>query len=157
MHLYLHNREEDIMIKIKELLIMPTILVIVVTFFGGIAFAAKVTSVNKEKGHVFVDDKEVYGLIRGTGKCFFLPSGEQLVDSIVQEISASEFVVEKNRKLVGWERKKRKSTYQKYKEVLDKQSIIQDDYIKRRQEEEKIKEQEMEQIRERIKKEDPFR
>jgi hypothetical protein len=159
--------------KIKGLLIMPTILVIVVTFFGGIAFAARVTSVNKEKGHVFVDDGEVFGLIMGTEKCFFLPPGEQLVDSIVQEISASESVAEKNKKLVGWERKeKRKSTYQKYKESLDKQLLIQDDYIKRRQEQERIKKeeeiewrkeqeerkkQELEQEREKIKKEDPFR
>jgi flagellar biosynthesis GTPase FlhF len=136
------------MIKIKELLIIPTILVIVVTFFGGIAFAAKVTSINKEKSDVFVNDAEGYGLIRGTGKCFLLPSGEQLVDKIVQEIFPSEFVVEKNRKLVEWERKERKSTYQKWKEVLDKQSIIQNDYIKRRQEEERIKEQEEERMQE---------
>jgi membrane protein involved in colicin uptake len=67
---------------------------------------------------------------------------------MVQEISSSEFVVEKNRKLVGWERKERKSTYQKWKEVLDKQSIIQDDYIKRRQEEERMQEQEEERMQE---------
>jgi hypothetical protein len=125
--------------KIKGLLFALTIIVIVVTFFGGIAFATRDTKVSKEKGYVFVDDREVSGLIMGTEKCFFLPPAEQLVDSIVQEISASESVIEKNRKLVGWERKKRKSTYQKYKESLDKQIIIQDDYIKRRQEQERIK------------------
>ena len=86
--------------KIKGLLVMPTIIVIVVTFFGGIAFAAIVTRVNKEKEDVFVDDGEISGLIMGTNKCFFLPPGEQLVDSIVQEISDSESVVEKNRELV---------------------------------------------------------
>ena len=159
--------------KIKGLLVMPTIIVIVVTFFGGIAFAAIVTRVNKEKGDVFVDDGEISGLIMGTEKCFFLPPGEQLVDSIVQEISDSESVVEKNIKLVGWGKKeKRKSTKQKYREALDKQLKIQDDYIKRRKEQERIKkeeeierrkeqerreEQETKEYLERIKKEDPFR
>ena len=94
--------------KTKGLLIMPIIIIIVVTFFGSFAFAAKVTRVNKEKGYVFVDDGKISGLIMGTEKCFFLPSGEQLVDRIVQEISASESVVGKNRELLGSGRKKRK-------------------------------------------------
>ena len=75
--------------------------------------------------------------------------------------------------MVGWERKeKRKSTKQKYREALDKQLMIQDDYIEWRKEQERIKkeeeierrkeqekreEQETKEYLERIKKEDPFR
>ena len=154
--------------KTKSLLIMPIIIIIVVTFFGSFAFAAKVTRVNKEKGYVFVDDGKISGLIMGTEKCFFLPSGEQLVDRIVQEISASESVVGKNRELLGSGRKKRKSLKKRYRKHRDKQKIIQDDYIRqeqekieeeRKQEQERIDEEEEErkQEQERIKKEDWFR
>ena len=158
--------------KIKELLAIPIIILIVVTFFGDIAFATGNTKVNKEKGYVFIDSGVISGLIMGSEKCFFLPSGEQLVDSIVQEISASESVVEKNRILLGSERKKRKSIEKIYRDSQRRQRIIQDDYIKRRQEQERIKEEEEEerkkeekkkqeqeekQERERIKKEDWFR
>ena len=166
--------------KTKSLLIMPIIIIIVVTFFGSFAFAAKVTRVNKEKGYVFVDDGKISGLIMGTEKCFFLPSGEQLVDRIVQEISASESVVGKNRELLGSGRKKRKSLKKRYRKHRDKQEIIQDDYIRqeqekieeerkqeqeriddeeeeRKQEQERIEEEERKQEQERIKKEDWFR
>jgi hypothetical protein len=132
--------------KTKGLLIMPIIIIIVVTFFGSFAFAAKVTRVNKEKGYVFVDDGKISGLIMGTEKCFFLPSGEQLVDRIVQEISASESVVSKNRELLGSGRRKRKSREKRHRKHGDKQEIIQDDYI--RQEQERIEEEEEERIEE---------
>jgi hypothetical protein len=109
------------MIKIKGLPVIPSIIVIVVTFFVGIALAERVTRVNKEKGCVFIDGS-------------------------VKEISVSESVVEKNRKLVGWERKKREPIEKKLRRLMneeerlmEKQEIIQDDYIKRRQEQERIK------------------
>ena len=139
------------MIKIKGLLVMSSIIVTVVTFFVGIALAERVTRVNKVKGCVFIDGS-------------------------VKEISVSESVVEKNRKLVGWERKKREPIEKKLRRLLDKderlmekQEIIQDDYIKRRQEQERRKkqeeqerrqeqeEQEERQEQEKIKKEDWFR
>jgi len=125
------------MIKIKGLPVIPSIIVIVVTFFVGIALAERVTRVNKEKGCVFIDGS-------------------------VKEISVSESVVEKNRKLVGWERKKREPIEKKLRRLMneeerlmEKQEIIQDDYIKRRQEQRQ--EQEKRQEQERIKKEDWFR
>ena len=84
MHLYLYNGEEDIMIKIKGLFVMSSIIVTIVTFFVGIALAERIAKVNKEKECVFIDGS-------------------------VKEISVSESVVEKNRKLVGWERKKKRT------------------------------------------------
>jgi hypothetical protein len=136
------------MIKIKGLLVMSSIIVTLVTFFVGSALAERVARVNKEKGYVFID---------GSGK----------------EISVSESVVEENRKLIGWERKKRepiekklRRLMEKEERLMEKQEMIQDDYIKRRQEQERIEEeqeqerrqeQEKRQEQERIKKEDWFR
>ena len=158
--------------KIKGLLVLPIIIVIVVTFFGGIAFATRDTKVIKEKGNVFVDCDVVSELIMRTEKCFFLTSGDQLIDSIVQEISTPESVVEKNGILLISKRKKRKSTEQIYRESSRRQKIIQEDYIRRMQEQERIEyeeeqkrikeqekkeEQERKEEQEKIKKEDPFR
>ena len=83
------------MIKIKGLLVMSSIIVTLVTFFVGSALVERVARVNKEKGYVFID---------GSGK----------------EITVSESVVEKNRKLVGWERKKREPLETKLRRLLDK-------------------------------------
>ena len=124
------------MIKNKGLLVRSSIIVTVVTFFVGIALAERVAGVYKEKGCVFIDGS-------------------------VKEISVSESVVEKNRKLVGWERTKRepiekklRRLMEKEERLMEKQEMIQDDYIKRRQKQE---EQERRQEQERIKKEDWFR
>ena len=102
------------MIKNKGLLVMSSIIVTVVTFSVGIALAARVAGVNKEKGYVFIDGS-------------------------VKEISVSESVVEKNRKLVGWERTKREPIEKKLRRLMEKEEMIQDDYIKQRQEQERIK------------------
>lgn len=109
------------MIKNKGLIVMSSIIVTVVTFFVGIALAERVARVYKEKGHVFIDGS-------------------------VKEISVSESVVEKNRKLVGWERTKRepiekklRRLMEKEERLMEKQEMIQDDYIKQRQEQERIK------------------
>jgi membrane protein involved in colicin uptake len=151
MHLYLYNKEEDNMIKNKGLMVMFLIIVIVVTFFTGIAFAERVARDNKGEGYVFIGGS-------------------------VTEIIVSESVIEENRKLIGWERKKREPIETKLRRLMNeeerlnkKQEVIQDDYIKRRQEQERIKEEEQEeeqekmqeqerrQEQERIKKEDWFR
>jgi preprotein translocase subunit SecF len=148
MHLYLYNKEEDNMIKNKGLMVMFLIIVIVVTFFVGSAFAERVTRDNTEKGCVFIGGS-------------------------VTEISVSESVVEKNRILLGSERKKRKSIEKIYRESAERQKIIQEDYMRMMQERERIQKEEEEQERikeqekeeeqerekeqERIKKEDWFR
>jgi membrane protein involved in colicin uptake len=123
--------------------------VIVVTFFVGSALAERVARDNTEKGYVFIGGS-------------------------VTEIIVSESVIEENRKLIGWERKKREPIETKLRRLMNeeerlnkKQEVIQDDYIERRQEQERIKEQEQEQEKmqeqerrqeqERIKKEDWFR
>ena len=50
----LHNKEEDIMIKIKGLLVMSSIIVTFVTFFVGSALAERVARDNKGEGYVFI-------------------------------------------------------------------------------------------------------
>jgi hypothetical protein len=151
MHLYLYNGKEDSMIRNKGLMVMSLIIVIVVTLFVGIALADRVARVHTEKRFIFIDGS-------------------------VKEISVSESVVEENRKLIGWERKKRDPIEKKLRRLMEQQEIIQEDYIKRRQEQERIKkeqewiqeqewrqeqeqrqEQEHRQEQERIKKEDWFR
>jgi membrane protein involved in colicin uptake len=137
--------------KNKGLMVMSLIIVIVVTLFVGIALAERVARVHTQNEYIFIDGS-------------------------VKEISVSESVVEENRKLVAWERKKREPIEKKLRRLMDKderlmekQEMIQDDYIKRRQEQERIKEEEQEeeqermqeqekrQEQERIKKEDWFR
>ena len=133
------------MIKNKGRMVVSSIILIVTTFFLGSAFAERVGKGNKENGCVF---------IKGS----------------VKEISVSESVVEENRKLVVWERKKREPIEKKLRKLMKKQEMIQDDYIKQRQEQERIKkeeewrqeqeqrqEQEKRQEQERIKKENWFR
>ena len=136
------------MIKIKGLLVMSSIIVTLVTFFVGSALAERVARVNKEKGYVFID---------GSGK----------------EITVSESVVEENRKLIGWERRRKNiSKEEQLRRLRIKQEMIQNDYIKRRQElerrqeqeelerrqkQEEEQEQEKRQEQQRIKKEDWFR
>jgi len=147
----LHNKEEDIMIKIKGLLVMSSIIVIVATFFVGSALAERVARDNKGEGYVFIGGS-------------------------VKEVIVSESVIEENRKLIGWERKKREPIETKLRRLMKKEEMIQNDYIKQRQELERIKkeqewrqeqersqeqermrEQEKRQEQDRIKKEDWFR
>jgi membrane protein involved in colicin uptake len=136
------------MIKNKGLMVMFLIIVIVVTFFVGNALAERVARDHTEKGYVFIGGS-------------------------VTEISVSESVIEENRKLVGWERKRREPIEKKLRRLMEKderlmeqQEMIQNDYIKRRQEQERLKEeqeqerrqeQEKREEQERIKKEDWFR
>jgi hypothetical protein len=151
MDLYLYNKEEDIIMKNKGLMVMSSIIVTGATFFVGIALAERVARVHTQKEYIFIDGS-------------------------VKDISVSEDVVEENRKLVGWERKKRDPIEKKLRRLMQKQEIIQNDYIKQREEQERIKkeqewrqeqewkqeqewreEQEKRQEQERIKKEDWFR
>jgi membrane protein involved in colicin uptake len=139
------------MIKNKGLKVMSSIIVTLVTFFVGSALAKRVARDNTEKGYVFIGGS-------------------------VKEIIVSESVVEENRKLIAWERKKREPIETKLRRLMKKEEMIQNDYIKRRQEQERIKkeqewrqeqermqeqesmqEQEKRQEQERIKKEDWFR
>lgn len=139
------------MIKNKGLKVMSSIIVTLVTFFVGSALAERVTRVNKGEGYVFIGGS-------------------------VKEIIVSKSVVEENRKLIGWERKKREPIETKLRRLMKKEEMIQNDYIKQRQELERIKkeqewrqeqersqeqermrEQEKRQERDRIKKEDWFR
>ncbi|MBW2247817.1 MAG: hypothetical protein JRF62_11660 [Deltaproteobacteria bacterium] len=139
------------MIKIKGLLVMSSIIVIVATFFVGSALAERVARDNKGEGYVFIGGS-------------------------VKEIIVSESVIEENRKLIGWERKKREPIETKLRRLMKKEEMIQNDYIKQRQELERIKkeqewrqeqersqeqermrEQEKRQEQDRIKKEDWFR
>ncbi len=83
--------------KIKGFLIALTIILVVVTFFSGIALAAQVTRVNKFKGHVFINGGEDAGYILGAAVCFVSSSGEELICGTVQRTSASEAMVKVNR------------------------------------------------------------
>jgi len=139
------------MIKNKGLKVMFSIIVTLVTFFVGSALAERVARDNKGEGYVFIGGS-------------------------VKEIIVSESVVEENRKLIGWERKKREPIETKLRRLMKKEEMIQNDYIKqrqelerikkeqewrqeqeRRQEQEEMQEQEKRQEQERIKKEDWFR
>jgi hypothetical protein len=111
---YLHNKEEDSMIKNKGLKVMFSIIVTLVTFFVGSALAERVARDNKGEGYVFIGGS-------------------------VKEIIVSESVVEENRKLIGWERKKREPIETKLRRLMKKEEMIQNDYIKQRQELERIK------------------
>ena len=97
------------MIKIKGLLVMSSIIVTFVTFFVGSAFAERVARDNKGEGYVFIGGS-------------------------VKEIIVSESVIEENRKLIGWERKKREPIETKLRRLMKKEEMIQNDYIKQRQE-----------------------
>jgi len=83
--------------KIKGFLIVLTIILVVVTFFSGIALAAQVTRVNKFKGHVFINGGEDAGYMLGATVCFVSSSGEELICGTVQRTSASEAMVKVNR------------------------------------------------------------
>lgn len=83
--------------KIKGFLIVLTIILVVVTFFGGIALAAQVTRVNKFKGHVFINGGEDAGYMLGATVCFVSSSGEELICGTVQRTSASEAMVKVKR------------------------------------------------------------
>lgn len=83
--------------KIKGFLIALTIILVVVTFFSGIALAAQVTRVNKFKGHVFINGGEDAGYILGATVCFVSSSGEELICGTVQRTSASEAMVKVKR------------------------------------------------------------
>ena len=139
------------MIKNKGFMVMSSIIVTLVTFFVGSALAERVARVSKGEGYVFIGGS-------------------------VKEIIVSKSVVEENRKLIGWERKKREPIETKLRRLMKKEEMIQNDYIKQRQELERIKkeqewrqeqersqeqermrEQEKRQERDRIKKEDWFR
>jgi membrane protein involved in colicin uptake len=136
------------MIKNKGLKVMSSIIVTLVTFFVGSALAERVARDNTEKGYVFIGGS-------------------------VKEITVSESVVEENRKLIGWERRRKDiSKEEQLRRLRIKQEMIQNDYIKRRQElerrqeqeelerrqkQEEEQEQEKRQEQQRIKKEDWFR
>jgi membrane protein involved in colicin uptake len=136
------------MIKNKGLKFMYSIIVTLVIFFAGSALAERIASHNTEKGYVFICDS-------------------------VEEITVSESVVEENRKLIGWERRRKNiSKEEQLRRLRIKQEMIQNDYIKRRQElerrqeqeelerrqkQEEEQEQEKRQEQQRIKKEDWFR
>lgn len=83
--------------KIKGFLIVLTIILVVVTFFSGIALAAQVTRVNKFKGHVFINGGEDAGYMLGATVCFVSSSGEELICGTVQRTSASEAMVKVKR------------------------------------------------------------
>lgn len=135
--------------KNKVFMVMSSIIIIVIgsAFFIGSALAERVGRVHTEKEDIFINGS-------------------------VKEILAPESVVEKNRILLISERKKRKSIEQIYREDAARQKIIQEDYMRRMQERERIKkeeeqerikeqenkeEQEKEEEQEKIKKEDWFR
>ena len=95
---------------------MSSIIIIVIgsAFFIGIALAERVGRVHTEKEYIFINGS-------------------------VKEISSPESVVEKNRILIVSEREKRKSIEKIYRESARRQKIIQDDYVRRIQEQERIK------------------
>jgi hypothetical protein len=141
--------KDDNIMKNKVFMVMSSIIIIVIgsAFFIGSALAEKIRKVHTEKESI-------------------------LINGSIKEISAPELVVKKNRILLLSERKKRRSIEQIYRENAARQKIIQEDYMRRKQERERIKkeeeqerikeqenkeEQEKEEEQERIKKEDWFR
>jgi hypothetical protein len=65
-------------------------------FFFGVAAAGEVTRINKNKGHIFVNEGKDAGFIKGAVVCFFSPSGEKLLCGRILRTSDAFAVVKVN-------------------------------------------------------------
>jgi ribosomal protein L35AE/L33A len=81
-----------------------TAIILVAVSFGKVSFAAEVTRVNTNKGHIYIDEGKDAGFIMGAEVCFYSSSGEEIVCGKVRRATDSYAMVEvNNRKAKGIE------------------------------------------------------
>ena len=76
------------------------IAVLSVASFQGIATAAEVTRINRNKGHVFINAGKDAGFILGASVCFYSPSEAELLCGKVQRTTDAYAVVKVNNREV---------------------------------------------------------
>ena len=64
--------------QIKVLLFSMAIAVIALTSFQNIAAAAQVTSINTNRGFIFIDGSIADGFVLGAKVCFYTSTGKQI-------------------------------------------------------------------------------
>lgn len=69
------------------------IVVVTAVVYDGIASAAQVTRMNKNKGHIYIDEGKDAGFVLGASVCFFSDSGEILVCGKIRRTTPSYAVV----------------------------------------------------------------
>jgi len=86
--------------KIRLFLVVLTIVVLSVASFQCIATAAEVTRINRNKGHVFINEGKDAGFILGATVCFYSPSEAELLCGRVQRTTDAYAVVKVNNREV---------------------------------------------------------
>jgi ribosomal protein L35AE/L33A len=77
---------------IRFIMALTIVLVAAITY-SGIASAAQVTRINKNKGHIYINEGKEAGFIIGASVCFFSDSGEILVCGKIRRTTPSYAVV----------------------------------------------------------------
>jgi len=70
-----------------------TMVVVTVITYSGIASAAQVTRINRNKGHIYINEGKEAGFIIGASVCFFSDSGEIIVCGKIRRTTPSYAVV----------------------------------------------------------------
>ena len=75
--------------KIRNFLLVLSVMMIAVTFYKSVAIAAQVTRINAKKGLIVIDGKKSEGFIMGAKVCYYSASGEEITCGKVHQTSES--------------------------------------------------------------------
>jgi len=86
--------------KIRTFLVMLIIALLTTAYFSGSGIAGEVTRINKNKGHVFVNEGKDEGFVKDAKVCFFLSSGEELLCGTILRTTDNYAVVRVNNRQI---------------------------------------------------------
>ena len=90
--------------KIRNFLLVLSVMMIAVTFYKSFAIAAQVTRINAKKGLIVIDGNKSEGFIMGAEVCFYSTSGEEITCGKVHQTSESYATIKvDNRKAIKLE------------------------------------------------------
>jgi len=80
--------------RMTKLLILLTVTAIIGFSFGDVSFAARVTRIHTNKGHIYIDKGKDAGFVMGAKVCFYTSSGELITCGKVRKTTNSYSMVE---------------------------------------------------------------
>ncbi len=86
--------------KIHTFLVMLIIALLSTAYFSGSGIAGEVTRINKNKGHIFVNEGKGEGFVKGARVCFFSSSDKELLCGTILRTTDNYSVVKVNNRQI---------------------------------------------------------
>ncbi|UCD32305.1 MAG: hypothetical protein JSW04_12770 [Desulfobacterales bacterium] len=86
--------------RVKICFFVVTVVVLTIAYFSGNVAAAEVTRMNRNRGHIFINEGKGAGFMKGAKVCFYSVSGEELLCGTILRTTDKYAVVKVNNRQI---------------------------------------------------------